>query len=598
MHPPSRPRHARRRRGKGAVRRRAPADRARAGAAHRVSGDRPRRADGAPRWADGGAAPGRRAGCGGGPHAVVDHASQRAAGTHGRGNSLGGEAVSVERDRVETFGRLEDGLRQGGDWYAWGPYLSERQWGTVREDYSEGGTAWEYLPHDHARSRAYRWGEDGLAGFSDVEQRLCLALALWNGRDPILKERIFGLTGNEGNHGEDAKEYWWFLDALPSHAWNRWRYHYPQREFPYADLVAENRRRGKSDLEYELLDTGAFDEDRYWIVDVDYSKADPHDVLMTITVTNAGPEADTLHVLPTAWYRNTWSWGIPGETKPELRLDGHERVVTEHPFLGQLELAAQGEPDVLFCDNETNAQRLFGSPSASTTPKDGINDHVISGADTVATEAGTKVSFHHVLNVEPGETATVRVRVRPTTRAGDPWRDFDAIAARRLGEADEFYEELTPASTSPDEALVVRQSLSGMLWSKQLYYYGVARWLDGDPSQPTPPPSRLGGRNTRWRSFDAFDIMSMPDKWEYPWFAAWDLAFHCVALARVDPAFAKYQLILLCREWFQHPSGALAAYEWSFDDVNPPVQAWAALEVFGIDGGRDTPFLNRIFDKL
>src|SRR5262245_37318190 len=506
--------------------------------------------------------------------------------------------MGVERERVESFGKLDDGLRDAGDCYHWGPYLSERQWGTVREDYSADGEAWNYLPHDHARSRAYRWGEDGLAGFSDVEQRLCLALALWNGRDPILKERIFGLTGNEGNHGEDAKEYWWYLDALPSHAWNRWHYHYPQRAFPYADLVGENRRRGKADPEYELLDTGAFDEDRYWIVEVDYAKADPHDLLMTVRVTNAGPEADTLHVLPTAWYRNTWSWGIDGENKPELRLDGHERVVTEHPFLGWLELAAQGEADVLFCDNETNAQRLFGAQSASKTPKDGINDHVVSGADTVATEAGTKVSFHHVLNVEPGETATVRVRVRPTTRVGDPWRDFDAIAARRLGEADEFYEELTPAATSPAEALVVRQSLSGMLWSKQLYYYGVARWLDGDPSQPTPPPSRLGGRNTRWRSFDAFDIMSMPDKWEYPWFAAWDLAFHCVALARVDPAFAKYQLILLCREWFQHPSGALAAYEWSFDDVSPPVQAWAALEVFGIDGGRDTAFLNRIFDKL
>jgi hypothetical protein len=505
--------------------------------------------------------------------------------------------MSAERDRVETFGRLENGLRQGGDWYLWGPYLSERQWGTVREDYSAGGTAWDYLPHDHARSRAYRWGEDGLAGFSDVEQRLCLALALWNGRDPILKERIFGLTGGQGNHGEDAKEYWWYLDALPSHAWNRWRYHYPQAEFPYADLVAENGRRGKLDPEYELLDAGAFDDDRYWIVEADYAKGDPHDLLLTIRVTNAGPEADTLHVLPTVWYRNTWAWGIPGETKPELKLEGAARITTDHPFLGELEIVAEGNPDVVFCENETNAARLFGAPTAAT-PKDGINDHVVSRSDTIADDAGTKAAFWYRLTVQPHETATVRLRLRPAGRHGSPWTDFDAIAAERREEADEFYAELTPAETSSDEAIVLRQSLAGMLWSKQLYAYNVARWLDGDPTQPKPPDSRLGGRNSRWRTFDALDIMSMPDKWEYPWFAAWDLAFHCVALARVDPAFAKYQLILLSREWFQHPNGALAAYEWSFDDVNPPVQAWAALEVFAIDGGRDTAFLDRIFDKL
>jgi Glycosyl hydrolase family 63 C-terminal domain len=506
--------------------------------------------------------------------------------------------VSAERDRVRTFGQLENGLRQAGDWYAWGTYLSERQWGTVREDYSPDGTAWEYLPHDHARSRAYRWGEDGLAGFSDVEQRLCLSLGLWNGRDPILKERAFGLTGNQGNHGEDAKEYWWFLDAIPSHAWNRWRYHYPQREFPYDDLIAENGRRGKTDPEYELLATGVFDEDRYWIVEVDYAKADPHDVLMTVTVTNAGPEAETLHVLPTAWYRNTWDWGIPDEAKSELRSNGARRVVTDHPFLGQLEIVGEGEPTVLFCENETNMERIFGAASSTSTPKDGINDHVVSGADTVAAASGTKAAFWYQLEVQPGETATVRLRLRPAGTAGDPWSDFDSVRATRLAEADEFYAELTPADATTDEALVLRQALAGMLWSKQLYYYGVARWLDGDPTEPTPPASRLTGRNARWRTFDALDIMSMPDPWEYPWFAAWDLAFHCVALARVDPAFAKYQLILLCREWFQHPSGALAAYEWSFDDVNPPVQAWAALEVFSIDGARDVDFLIRIFDKL
>jgi len=505
--------------------------------------------------------------------------------------------VSAERERVESFGRLEDGLRHAGDWYHWGPYLSERQWGTVREDYSEGGTAWEYLPHDHARSRAYRWGEDGLAGFSDVEQRLCLSLALWNGRDPILKERIFGLTGNEGNHGEDAKEYWWYLDALPSHAWNRWRYHYPQGEFPYADLVAENRRRGKLDPEYELLDTGVFDDDRYWIVEIHYAKADPHDLLMTISVTNAGPEAETLHVLPTAWYRNTWAWD-EGADKSELRVQGEARVVTEHPFLGPLELVSDGEPTVLFCENETNTARLFGTPSGSASPKDGINDHVVAGAASVGNESGTKAAFWHRVTVAPGATARIRVRLRPPGSTKDPWSDFDSTIAARQAEADEFYAELTPADASADEALVLRQALAGMLWSKQLYAYDVARWLDGDPTQPTPPASRLHGRNSRWRTFDAFDIMSMPDKWEYPWFAAWDLAFHCVALAHVDPAFAKYQLILLHREWFQHPNGALAAYEWSFDDVNPPVQAWAALEVFAIDGARDVDFLSRVFDKM
>jgi hypothetical protein len=507
-------------------------------------------------------------------------------------------AVNAERERVDTFGRLEDGLRSAGEWYRWGPYLSERQWGTVREDYSAGGTAWEYLPHEHARSRAYRWGEDGLAGFSDVEQQLCLALALWNGRDPILKERVFGLTGNEGNHGEDAKEYWWYLDALPSHAWNRWRYHYPQRAFPYEELAAENRRRGKLDPEFELLDTGVFDDDRYWIVEVDYAKADPDDLLMAIRVTNAGPEADTLHVLPTAWYRNTWAWD-EGAPRPELRAEGAARVVTEHPFLGPLELLADGAPELLFCDNETNAQRLFGSAPVSPRPKDGINDHVVAGAATVDAEAGTKAAFWYRVPVDAGATVTLRLRLRPAGRqTTDAWGDFDRVLSLREQEADEFYSELTPPEASADEALVLRQALAGMLWSKQLYAYDVGRWLDGDPTQPTPPASRLAGRNRGWRTFDGFDLMSMPDTWEYPWFAAWDLAFHCVALAHVDPAFAKYQLVLLCREWFQHPNGALPAYEWSFDDVNPPVQAWAALQVFLIDGGRDVDFLARVFDKL
>ena len=520
------------------------------------------------------------------------------------GGDAGLPAPGAERARVETLGQLENGLRQAGDWYLWGPYVSERQWGTVREDYSAHGTAWEYLSHDDARSRAYRWGEDGLAGFCDVEQRLCLGLALWNGRDPILKERIFGLTGNQGNHGEDPKEYWWYLDATPSHSWNRWRYHYPQSEFPYARLVDENAARTKLDPEFELLDTGVFDDDRYWIVEAHYAKGDPFDVLLTVQVTNAGPEADTLHVLPTAWYRNTWAWEVDADA-PVLRAGADEsQIETEHPFLGTLEIVADdgpgGEaPELLFCDNETNDERLFGTGGRSPYPKDGINDHVVSGRGTVNPEGtGTKAAFHYRITVAPGETVEVRVRLRPAGTTASPWADFDDVVAARRGEADEFYEELTPPACSDDEANVMRQAFAGMLWGKQLYYYDVRRWLAGDPTQPQPPESRRAGRNRHWITFEAFDIMSMPDPWEYPWFAAWDSAFHCIALAHVDPAFAKYQLTLLCREWFQHPNGALPAYEWAFDDVNPPVQAWAALQVFAIDGGGDVAFLSRIFDKL
>jgi hypothetical protein len=516
-------------------------------------------------------------------------------------------SAGAERTRVEAFGRLDNGLRQASDWYLLGPYLSERQWGTVREDYSTGGDAWNYLPHDHARSRAYRWGEDGLAGFCDIEQRLCLALALWNGRDPILKERAFGLTGPQGNHGEDVKEYWWYLDALPSHAWNRWLYHYPQRTFPYQQLIDENRRRGKFDFEYELLDTGVFDDDRYWVVEVCYAKADPTDVLMTIRVTNAGPDPETLHVLPTLWYRNTWSWDL-GATAPTLAATSAGTVISEHPFLGKLELLAGldprgDQPELLFCDNETNLARLYGVSATPRWPKDGINDHVVSGADTVnPQQRGSKCAAWYRLTVAPGATAELRLRLHPARTGPDPasalGTDFARVVAQRSAEADEFYAGLTPAAASADEAAVMRQAFAGMLWNKQFYHYDVARWLDGDPAQPPPPAPRRSGRNARWRNFEAFDVMSMPDTWEYPWFAAWDLAFHCVALVHVDPAFAKYQLSLLCREWFQHPAGALPAYEWDFSDVNPPVQAWAALEVFAIDGGRDLDFLSRIFDKL
>jgi len=516
--------------------------------------------------------------------------------------------VGAERERIAGFGRLEDGLLEAGPWYRWGPYVSERQWGTVREDYSADGNAWDYLPHDHARSRAYRWGEDGLAGFSDIHQRLCLSLALWNGRDPILKERAFGLTGPQGNHGEDVKEYWWYLDAVPSHSWNRWRYHYPQAPYPYQDLIETNAGRNRYQPEYELLDTGVFDDNQYWITEVHYAKAGPDDLLMAIQLTNAGPETDTIHALPTAWFRNTWSWG-GDELRPSMRASGERSVTVDHPIVGIMELIAAAGPDgtdpqLLFCDNETNLERLYGANPVSPYPKDGINDHVVHGAPTVNPErAGTKSAFWYQLTLMPGQTAELRLRLRPASgqaagAADALGADFTQVMAERQLEADEFYAELTPAGASADEALVLRQACAGMLWSKQLFYYGVSRWLDGDPGQPSPPAERKNGRNSKWRNFEGFDIISMPDKWEYPWFAAWDLAFHCVTLAHLDPAFAKYQMIMVCREWFQHPHGALPAYEWDFGDVNPPVHAWAALQVFAIDGGRDLDYLSRVFDKL
>ena len=420
---------------------------------------------------------------------------------------------------------------------------------------------------------------------------------------------MFGLTGAQANHGEDVKEYWWYLDAVPSHSWNRWRYHYPQSAFPYDDLIAENGRRGKHDPEYELLDTGAFDEDRYWIVEVDYAKASPTDLLMTVRVTNAGPDAETLHVLPTAWFRNTWSWDVDA-ARPRLWLRDDAAIAIDHPFLGDLELLAGPGPDgtaptALFCENETNDARLYGSQSSPPYPKDGINDHVVAGAATVNPEHhGTKAALWYQVAVDAGRDrrAAPAAAARPApSRPRRPARSAPGsttsspCASRRPTSSTPRWRR--PRATS-ETAMIMRQAFSGMLWSKQLYAYDVRRWLEGDPTQPTPPAVRWTKRNSRWKSFDAFDIMSMPDKWEYPWFAAWDMAFHCVALAHLDPAFAKYQLVLLCREWFQHPNGALPAYEWDFSDVNPPVQAWAALEVWAIDGGRDLDFLSRIFDKL
>jgi len=497
--------------------------------------------------------------------------------------------ASEERQRLESIPKGR------GPWRKWGPYLSERAWGTVREDYSARGQAWEFFPHDHARSRVYRWNEDGLAGLSDDRQILCFALAFWNGRDPILKERIFGLTGNEGNHGEDAKEYWFYLDSTPTHSWMRWRYLYPQAAFPYVDLVAENRSRSRAVPEYELLDAGIFDGDRYWEITADYAKASEDDILVRITLRNAGPDRAEIDVLPTLWFRNTWAWGIDDRVPSIAEEQG--ALAAAHWELGDMTLASEGAPDLLFCDNETNTQRLWGAPGRSRFPKDGINDHVVVGTPTVnPARIGTKAAFRHHLVVEAGASATVRLRLSASGAAVDG--SFDAILAARRQEADDFYAQITPDGTPPDQAMVLRQAMAGMLWSKQFYNYSVLRWLQGDPAGPTPPHERLSGRNSAWQHLNNRDVISMPDKWEYPWYAAWDLAFHCVTLARVDPEFAKHQLLLLCREWYMHPNGQLPAYEWAFGDVNPPVHAWAALRVFEIDGSRDYDFLKRVFHKL
>ncbi|HYH92225.1 MAG TPA: hypothetical protein VD763_03615 [Candidatus Saccharimonadales bacterium] len=524
--------------------------------------------------------------------------------------------TSAERARLASMDDLADPIRQG-PWHRWGPYLSERAWGTVREDYSANGDAWSSITHDQARSRAYRWNEDGMAGVSDRRQRLCLALSLWNGVDPILKERMFGLTGPEGNHGEDVKEYWWYTDALPSHAWLRWRYHYPQAAFPYGDLVRENARRGRLDPEYELIDTGVFADDRFWIVEVDHAKAAPDDLRTRIRITNAGPDEATLHVLPTAWFRNTWSWGLD-DTRPELRTtDDPGRLEMQHATLGHLSMTVAPGPDGrlptwLVCDNETDAVGLWGArDDGAIHPKNAINDHVVTGGGRLAADGvGTKASAWYRLTAQPGETLEIRLRLaedtasptdpsEPRVGTDDPLgAGFDLVMAMREREADEFFAELTPEGTTEAEANTLRQAVAGMIWGKQYYAYDVGRWLAGDPASPAPPADRLDGRNGTWRQVQAADVISMPDPWEYPWFAAWDLAFHAVVFAHIDPAFAKDQLILMCREWYMHPNGQLPAYEWSFGDVNPPVHAWAALRVYEIDGRRDSAFLERIFQKL
>jgi hypothetical protein len=482
-------------------------------------------------------------------------------------------------------------------WRTWGPYLSDRAWGTVREDYSAEGDAWEFFPHDHARSRTYRWNEDGFAGLCDDQQRLCFSLALWNGADPILKERAFGLTGPQGNHGEDVKDYWWFVDSTPTHSWMRWRYAYPQARFPYEDLIATNAARSRTDPEYELLDTGVFDDEKYFDVVVDYAKAAPDDICITIRATNRGPDAAPLHLLPTLWFRDTWTWQ-PGAEPPSMRLDASGAIAATHPDLGTMVLAGNGSADALFCENATNTQRLFGEPGPAF-PKDGINDYVVSGAGTVNPQrVGTKAALHYSFVVEPGATEEIRLRLAPASPAKpDLAAGWDAVLAERSREADRFYAAVGEGATA-DEAPILRQAFAGMLWSKQYYSYSVARWLAGDPGEPTPPPERLKGRNSRWQTFDAHGVVSMPDPWEYPWFAAWDLAFHCVTLAHIDPEFAKQQLSMVIGHGWMHPTGMVPAYEWDFGAVNPPVHAWAALRIFHTDGGRDIAWLRQVFERL
>jgi hypothetical protein len=508
--------------------------------------------------------------------------------------------------------RLAESPESTSPWRLWGPYLAGRQWGTVREDYSADGDAWGYLPFEQAHQRAYRWGEDGLAGFCDRFGFLNIGVALWNGRDPLLKERLFGLTNGEGNHGEDAKEYWWALDGTPTHAYASWLYRYPQAEFPYAQLRAENAQRGKEDREYELADTGVLDQSRFFDVTVTYAKAAPDDVTVVITATNHGPDPAPLHLLPQIWFRNTWVWG-GDDRRPSLqRLDppalgsGDLRAVEcNHAFLGRYFLAAEGAPEVLVCENETNAQALFGVDSNPTRfTKDGIDQRVVHGNEAAVNPAGTgtKAAFWYRFDaVAPGATVTVRLRLataRPDEHTFGP--GYAAVGADRRAEADEFYGAALPAHLNDEDRAIARRAFAGLLWGKQLYRYDVNRWLAGDPDEPNPPPARTepGARNVSWRHFALADVICMPDEWEYPWFASWDLAFHCVALAHVDPAFAKEQLLLLCREWAMHPDGQLPAYEWSFGDVNPPVHAWAAWRVYVTDGRRDTDFLIRVFTKL
>jgi len=498
--------------------------------------------------------------------------------------------------------RLAENSAFNSVWRRFGPYLSERQWGTVREDYSEFGTAWDYFPHDHARSRAYRWGEDGIAGYADHKQRICFSLALWNEQDSILKERLFGLTNEEGNHGEDVKEQYYYLDATPTHSYLKMLYKYPQASFPYSLLLEENRRRGRERPEFELVDTGVFDEGRYFDVFVEYAKAGPNDTLIRIRAENRGPETKRLHLLPQICFRNTWSWYKQAE-RPRLAAEGGRAVVLRHPQLGEFRLYCQGDPTLLFCENETNFQRIFGTEGAPH-PKDAFHDYIVHGQlGAVAPDrTGTKAAAHYVLSIAPGASAELHLRLSQDLLS-EPFADYDSLFATRTAEADEFYAELQADIADEDARRIQRQAFAGMVWSKQTFHYDVREWLAGDETQPPPPERRKHGRNADWDHLTNEDVISMPDKWEYPWYASWDLAFHCIPFAVIDAGFAKSQLVLLTREWYMHPNGQLPAYEWAFGDVNPPVHAWAAWRVFQIDRKQrgdagDHQFLERIFHKL
>jgi hypothetical protein len=509
--------------------------------------------------------------------------------------------MAIEENQAEHE-RLGEDTRREKNWKRWGPYLSERQWGTVREDYSEFGTCWEYFTHEHARSRAYRWGEDGLLGICDREGRLCFALALWNGRDPILKERLFGLGGPEGNHGEDVKECYFYLDSTPTHSYMKALYKYPQAEFPYQRLADENRRRSRLDPEFEILDTGVFAEDRYFDVFVEYAKVDPDDILIRITAINRGPEAAAFHILPTLWYRNTWSWGRSGEgywPKPKIWRSGERQMSAEHASLGKFALEFEPGGEALFTENETNFERVFDFHGASTYVKDSFHDYVIHGkSDAVNPESvGTKAAVYYKGDLGPGETRVWQLRLHPLP--GNGQEAPAALIDQRIRETDAFYDSVL--TCRPEGRVISRQAYAGLLWSKQFFHYSVADWLEGDPSQPPPPPIRSHGRNCEWKHLYNRDVISMPDNWEYPWYAAWDLAFHMIPFAQIDPCFAKEQLLLLLREWYMNPNGQIPAYEFAFSDVNPPVHAWACWRVYKMTaprGKRDHMFLSRVFQKL
>ncbi|HKB84648.1 MAG TPA: hypothetical protein VKD08_00640, partial [Ignavibacteriaceae bacterium] len=488
-------------------------------------------------------------------------------------------------------------------WKKWGPYLTDRQWGTVREDYSQNGDAWEYVTHDAARSKAYRWGEEGIGGISDDKQILCFALSFWNGKDPILKERYFGLTGKEGNHGEDVKEYYYYLDNTPVHSYMKMLYKYPQNEYPYFNLVDENRKKGRSEPEYELADTGIFDENKYFDIFIEYCKNTAEDILIRITAHNRGKQKAEINILPQIWFRNTWSWGYD-DYKPKISLNNHHVIHAQHKYLGNFNLYCEDNCDFLFCENETNIKKLYGIANPGGYFKDGINDYIVDNKkDAINPQKyGTKAAANYKIAVLNEQPETIRLRLTRST-LNDAFGNFDKIFDNRMKDADEFYSALQYNLENEDERNIQRQAFAGMLWNKQFYFYDVSLWLKGDPKQPAPPKERLKGRNSVWFHLNNADIISMPDKWEYPWYASWDLAFHCIPLAMIDSGFAKKQLVLLTREWYMHPNGQLPAYEWNFSDVNPPVHAWAAWRVYKIDqknndGKGDIPFLESVFHKM